>query len=481
MQIVRDLAGYTMGRSDLVRRAMSKKKTYVMEAERKNFIYGNEAEGVTGCIANGIPESVANQIYDEMIDFAKYAFNKSHAACYAVVSYQTAYLKYYYPREFMAALMTSVLDNSGKVAEYILSCRQMGIPILPPDLNEGESGFSVSGNSIRYGLSAIKSVGRSVVDSIMEERSQRGRFTSMDDFVERMTGREINRRTLENFIKAGAMDTMPGNRRQKVMIVGDLIDQKNREKKNVLTGQMSLFDFAAEEEKSQYQIAMPKVEEYPKEELLAYEKEIMGVYVSGHPMDEYAGLWEKNVTAKTTDFLVDEETGRAVVNDGDFVTIGGIITDKIVKATRTGNMMAFLTVEDMLGSVEVLVFSRQFEERREAYQEGTKAFFQGQVSIGDDPVGKLRLNKMITFDELPRELWLQFADKAAFDAGQSQVLDLLRTSEGTDTVVIWLAKERGKKVLPANWRVKADSDLMGRLSLLLGEKNVRLVERGLKI
>jgi DNA polymerase-3 subunit alpha len=264
------------------------------------------------------------------------------------------------------------------------------------------------------------------------------------------------------------------------MIAPELLEQKNKDRKNTLAGQMSLFDFAAEDEKVQYQITMPKVEEYRKEELLAFEKEIMGVYVSGHPMDEYLDLWKKNITAKSTDFVVDEETGHAVVADGDFVTIGGIITDKIVKTTKNGTMMAFLTVEDMIGSVEVLVFSRQFESRREAYTEGTKAFFQGQVSIGDDPVGKLRLNKMITFDELPRELWLQFADKEAYTAGESRVLDVLRSAEGDDSVVIWLAKERAKKVLPANWRVQADAELIRRLGEILGEKNVKLVEKGLK-
>ena len=287
MQIVRDLAGYTMGRSDLVRRAMSKKKTAVMEKERQNFVYGNPEENVKGCIANGIDEKTANHIYDEMIDFAKYAFNKSHAACYAVVAYQTAYLKYYYPKEFFAALMTSVMDNVTKVSEYILTCRQLGIRILPPDINEGQSGFSVSGDAIRYGLSAIKSVGRNVVDEIIKERKNNGLFTSIDDFVERMGGREVNKRTLENFIKSGAMDSLPGNRRQKTMIAPELLDQKTKDRKNVLEGQLSLFDFAAEEEKQQYQITMPDVPEFPKEELLAFEKEILGIYISGHPMDEY--------------------------------------------------------------------------------------------------------------------------------------------------------------------------------------------------
>ena len=272
MQIVRDLAGYTMGRSDLVRRAMSKKKAAVMEKERKNFVYGNEEEGVKGCINNGISEKTANHIYDEMIDFAKYAFNKSHAACYAVVAYQTAYLKYYYPREFMAALMTSVMDNITKVSEYILSCRQMGIAILPPDINEGQSGFSVSGGAIRYGLSAIKSIGRNVVDAIIREREANGLFVSMDDFVERMTNKEINKRTVESFIKSGALDSMPGNRRQKTMIAPELLEQKNKERKNAMEGQMSLFDFASEEEKQQFQITMPNVPEFPREELLAFEK-----------------------------------------------------------------------------------------------------------------------------------------------------------------------------------------------------------------
>ena len=248
-----------------------------MEKERQNFVYGNQEENVKGCIENGIDEKTANHIYDEMIDFARYAFNKSHAACYAVVAYQTAYLKYYYPKEFFAALMTSVMDNVGKVSEYILTCRQMGIRILPPDINEGQSGFSVSGDAIRYGLSAIKSIGRNVVDEIIRERQNNGLFTSIDDFVERMGGREVNKRTLENFIKAGAMDSLPGNRRQKTMIAPELLDQKNKDRKNVLEGQLSLFDFAAEEEKQQYQITMPKVPEFPKGELLAFEKETLGI------------------------------------------------------------------------------------------------------------------------------------------------------------------------------------------------------------
>ena len=480
MQIVRDLAGYTMGRSDLVRRAMSKKKASVMEKERQNFVYGNPEEGVAGCIANGIDEKTANTIYDEMIDFAKYAFNKSHAACYAVVAYQTAYLKYYYPLEFMAALMTSVMDNAGKTAEYILTCRQMGISILPPDINEGESGFSVSGNAIRYGLSAIKSVGTSVVDSIVAERQQNGLFTSLEDFVERMTNKEANKKTMENFIKSGALDFLPGNRRQKMMVMPELLEQKNKEKKTSMAGQMSLFDFADEETKDDFRITMPNVPEYPKEELLAFEKETLGIYVSGHPMDAYESMWRKNITATTADFLVDEETDRAVVTDGEMVTVGGMVAGKTVKTTRTGQMMAFVTLEDMLGSVEVLVFPKIYESRREIFSQDEKLFIQGRVSLGDEPVGKLVCERVIPFREVPRELWLQYEDLEHYRAGESALFDLLKEKEGRDTVIIYLKKEKARKILPANWRVEADKDLLDKLTKILSEKNVKLVEKGIE-
>ena len=480
MQIVRDLAGYTMGRSDLVRRAMSKKKAAVMEKERQNFVYGNQEENVKGCIENGIDEKTANHIYDEMIDFARYAFNKSHAACYAVVAYQTAYLKYYYPKEFFAALMTSVMDNVGKVSEYILTCRQMGIRILPPDINEGQSGFSVSGDAIRYGLSAIKSIGRNVVDEIIRERQNNGLFTSIDDFVERMGGREVNKRTLENFIKAGAMDSLPGNRRQKTMIAPELLDQKNKDRKNVLEGQMSLFDFAAEEEKQQYQITMPKVPEFPKGELLAFEKETLGIYVSGHPMDEYLETWKNSITAKTTDFMVDEETGRAVVEDGVRATIGGMITARTVKLTKNGQQMAFVTLEDMVGSVEVIVFPRDYENKKQLLNEDAKVFISGRTSIGDDPAGRLICEQVIPFDEVPKDLWLKFADKTEYDARWPEVTEILRGSDGHDTVIIYLEKERAKKVLPANWHVAASTEVTEKLMKIIGEKNVKVVEKGLK-
>ena len=477
MQIVRDLAGYTMGRSDLVRRAMSKKKTAVMEKERQNFVYGNEAEGVKGCIANGIDEKTANHIYDEMIDFAKYAFNKSHAAAYAVVSYQTAYLKYYYPKEFMAALMSSVMENVSKFSEYILNCRRMmNIAVLPPDINEGESGFSVSGGGIRYGLSAIKSVGKPVVDAILEERAKNGKFRTMEDFINRMTQREVNRRTLENFIKSGALDSLPGTRRQKMAVGPALLENKARERKNAFEGQLSLFDIAGEEEKKEFEVVFPDVGEYAKEELLAFEKDILGVYISGHPLDDYETLWRKNITATAADFIVDEETEEAVVKDGIKAVIGGLVTGKTVKTTRTGQLMAFITLEDLMGSVEVIVFPRDYENNRDLLTEDEKLFIRGRVSLGDEPVGKLVCEQVIPFDAVPRQLWLQFEDMAGYQAAEAELMELLKSSEGNDQVVIYLKKERAKKMLPPNWNVMADAGLLNRLYCKVGEKNVKVVE-----
>ncbi|RHR57735.1 DNA polymerase III subunit alpha [Clostridium sp. AF18-27] len=482
MQIVRDLAGYTMGRSDLVRRAMSKKKASVMEKERKNFVYGNEEEGVKGCVNNGLEERTANHIYDEMTDFAKYAFNKSHAAAYAVVSYQTAYLKYYYPLEFMAALMSSVMDNVTKFSEYILTCRQiMGIPILPPDINEGESGFSVSGNAIRYGLSAIKSVGKSVVDTIIADREAGGPFRSMEDFVGRMTHKEVNKRTLENFIKSGALDTLPGTRKQKIAVMPVLLESKARERKSVIEGQLSLFDIAGEEERDNFQITFPEVGEYTKEELLVFEKEILGVYISGHPLEDYKDVWQKTVTATASDFVVDEEAGGARVTDGARVVIGGLVAGKTVKTTRTNQLMAFITLEDLMGSVEVIIFPKDYEANRELFVEDAKLFIRGRVSIGDDPVGKLVLEQVVPFSKIPRELWIQFADKEQYVSREKELLETLKTSEGPDRVVIYLGKERAKKMLPASWNVDATGVLVEELSRKLGEKNVKVVEKPLAL
>ena len=474
MQIVRDLAGYTLGRSDLVRRAMSKKKADVMARERKNFVYGNEEEGVKGCAANGIDEKTANQIFDDMTDFAKYAFNKSHAAAYAVVAYQTAYLKYYYPREFMAALMTSIMDNVTKVSEYILACRNMGIGILPPDINEGVSGFSVSGNSIRYGLSAIKSVGRAVV--IISEREAGGPFSTLEDFVSRMSNREVNKRTLESFIKSGSLDSLPGTRKQKLYVSSELLENKAREKKTVMEGQMSFFDIAPEEDKGNFQVSFPDVGEFDKETLLAFEKETLGIYVSGHPMEAYQELWQKNVTARTSDFIVDED-GHTVVEDNSIVVVGGMITAKKVKTTRTSQLMAFVSLEDMVGTVEALVFPKIYEKNKQYLTEDSKVFLRGRASIGDDPVGKLVCEEVIPFSAIPNELWLQFEDQEFYERTVDSVMAVLRESEGKDRVVMYLKKERKLRRLSPSWAIDAQGRLLEELYTLLGEKNVKVVQK----
>lgn len=475
MQIVRDLGGYTLGRSDLLRRAMSKKKAAVMEKERQNFVYGNEEEGVPGCIKNGISEKVANKIYDDMIDFAKYAFNKSHAAAYAVVSYQTAYLKYYYPVEFMAALMTSVMDSSTKVAEYHLTCRQMGIEILPPDINLSESGFSVQENKIRYGLSAIKSIGRSVINSIVEERRCGGQYHSLKNFIERLSGKEVNKRTVESFIKAGALDSLGGSRRQLMMVYAQIMDSVNQEKKYSLTGQLSLFDFVGEEEKKEYEVTMPDVEEYEKEQLLAFEKEVLGIYISGHPLEEYEAVWKKHITNVTTDFALDEETGEAKVVDGEKAVIGGMITGKTVKYTRKNQTMAFITVEDLVGNVEVVVFPKPYEQNRRLLEEDAKVFIQGRVSSEEDKASKLICEKIQSFDEISREVWIQFPDKETYAAREKEMYDVLRESDGKDNVVIYVRSPKAIKRLSENWRVKADEELIRKLSERFGSENVKTI------
>ena len=479
MQIVRNLAGYTLGRSDLVRRAMSKKKAAVMEKERQNFVYGNEEEGVPGCIANGISEQTANKIYDDMIDFAKYAFNKSHAAAYAVVSYQTAFLKYYYPVEFMAALMTSVIEMPTKVAEYIQVCRQMNIKILPPDVNRGAYGFSVDNGAIRYGLSAIKSVGRPVINALVEEREVKGEYRSLKDFIERLTG-TVNKRAIENFIKAGALDCLEGNRRQKMLVYSQIVDSIAQEKKNSFAGQMSLFDLVSDEEKKEYEIRMPDVEEYDKEMILAFEKDVLGIYLSGHPLERYRNIMEKMISAKTTDFQPDEESGIPKVYDGQKVIIGGMITEKTIKYTRNNKVMAFLTVEDLLGTVEIVVFPRDYEKWQSMLNEDARVFVQGRVNAEDDKPSKLILEKVRAFEDMPQELWIQFKDKAEYAEKEQELLETLKGYAGVSAVVIYLKDVNAMKRLPAGYHARISDSLTGELRKKYGESNVKVVERVLK-
>jgi len=480
MQIVRSLGGYTLGRSDLVRRAMSKKKASVMEKERQNFVYGNEEEGVPGCIHRGISEKTANKIYDDMIDFAKYAFNKSHAAAYAVVSYQTAFLKYYYPVEYMAALMTSVIHNPSKVAEYILSSRKMQIEILPPDINFGESEFSADHGAIRYGLSAIKSLGAPMIRAIVEERNENGKYQSLRDFIERMSGRELNKRAIENLIKAGALDQVAGNRRQKLMVYAEIVDAVNQEKKNAMTGQMSLFDLISDEEKEAYEIQMPKVEEYSKEELLSFEKEVLGVYISGHPLEEYEERWRKNITARTVDFQIDEELGTSKAGDGEIAVIGGIITNKTVKYTRNNKVMAFLTIEDLVGTVEVVVFPNDYEKNVQKMEEDSKVFIRGKVQGDADKASKLICEKIYSFDDVPKELWVQFETKEDYLTEENEFLKLLSGSRGTDRVIIYVRTPKSIKYLGIEKSVKINETLLGKLYEKYGMDNVKVVEKSIE-
>ena len=556
MQIVRDLAGYTLGRSDLVRRAMSKKKQAVMEKERANFIYGNPEENVPGCIANGIDEQTAGQIYDMMMDFAKYAFNKSHAACYAVVAYQTAYLKYYYPVEFMAALMTSVIDNPKKVSEYILNCRNMNIAILPPDVNAGEAGFSVTDGKIRYALTAIKGVGRPVIDSLVQERKERGPFTNLKDFITRMSDKkEMNKRAIENLIKAGAMDGLGGTRKQFMSVYVQIADHIAHDKKNNLAGQISLFDIAGEEDKEEFDIRMPNVGEYSKEMLLGFEKEVLGVYVSGHPLEEYQELWQSCISNTAGDFALDEESGEVeLVKDQANAVIGGLIADKNVKYTKNDKIMAFLNVEDLIGNVEVVVFPQVYERYSTLLVEDAKVFIRGRVSLEEDKDGKLICDQIISFEDaqaaraanqplfprnyggrggnirngsygnnngyrnpgnssgqypvgamsggqtgrtveqtqpgkrpqdagtgqkkgMPAGAWIQFANREAYKEREQKLLQAIADSEGDDDVVIFLRDTKNYKILPSNFRVKADEKLLEKLYTLFGKENVKFITK----
>ena len=484
MQIVRDLGGYTLGRSDEVRRAMSKKKTAVMEKEREYFVYGNTELNIPGCVGNGISADVGNQIYDKMIDFAKYAFNKSHAAAYAVVSYQTAYLKYYYPVEYMAALLTSVITNAGKVSEYIQVAKEMGIEILPPDINEGEVGFSVSGNAIRYALTAIKNVGRPVIEAIVEERNVRGPFTNINDFVVRMAESDVNKRAVENFIKAGAFDSLGGTRKQFLSIYMQAMDRVHKDKKNSMAGQMTLFDLAGEDEKESFEIALPDVGEFNKELLLTFEKEVLGVYISGHPLESYQSMLKKYATNITTDFYRQEtdeggKEGASVADDtfikvkeNERVTIGGMITEKRVKYTKNNQMMAYVMLEDLVGVVEVILFPKAFEKYSLKLAEDAKVFLSGRVQVEDDKDAKLICDTVESFSDKPRKLWIKLLNKEQYEAMEEEIKAMLQDSDGRDEVVIYLAAEKQMKSLGRNLSVNAEGILIDQLKEKFGDDSI---------
>ncbi|MCM1106857.1 MAG: DNA polymerase III subunit alpha [Blautia sp.] len=480
MQIVQSLAGYTMGQADNIRRAMSKKKQYVIDEERKSFVYGDGERGIAGCVKNGIAEEAANRIYDSMIDFAKYAFNKSHAAAYAVISLQTAWLKCYYPVEFMAALMTSVIDNAGKLAEYLLHCKEMGIGVLPPDINVGQGTFTAEGENVRYGLYAIKALGRTVIDRIIAERELGGSYRTLQDFIERVVEREVNKKAIENLIKAGACDSLDGTRRQMVMVHSALVDNATREKKASMSGQMSLFDLVGEEEKKAYTIRYPEVGEYEKEMLLGFEKEVLGIYLSGHPLEEYLDKMKKNVTANAADFVREDETGTLSVKDNAHVVIGGVIASKSVKFTRTNQAMAYVSIEDLTGNVEVIVFPKDYERYQHLLTQDGKVFVVGRVTVEEEQDGRLICERIVPFDDTSREVWLKFPTKEAFLEREQQLDGLLARSEGRDEVVIYVEKPRAVKRLGENRAISARGELLDALAAFVGENNLKLIEKNIE-
>ncbi|MBQ7636115.1 MAG: DNA polymerase III subunit alpha [Lachnospiraceae bacterium] len=474
MQIVRDLAGYSYGRSDLVRRAMAKKKADVMAKERENFVHGNKEENVPGCENRGISAEVANHIYDEMTDFAKYAFNKAHAACYAVVSYQTAFLKYYYPVEYMAALMTSIMGNTGKVTEYMYTCKKMGVSVLPPDVNESGVGFTVRGRSIRYGLSAIKGVGRQVVEDIKAERENGGNFTSLKDFVKRCIPLGVNKRTVENLIKAGAFDSVPGTRKQLLQVYQIIIDDAVAEHKTEITGQLSLLDFLAPEEKQAMETPLPDVGEFSKDELLAYEKEVLDLYVSGHPLEKYIDIMKKHCDVTTADLKTDEETGETKVSDGQNVIIGGMISGVTRKVTKNNQTMAFLKLDDLYGNVEVIVFPRDFEKNKALLINDEKVLIKGRISIDEERGAKVIASDIGRLDEIPGKLWVRFKNINEFNDKEKELMETLKASDGRSDVVIYLEEEKQMKKLSRGYSVDLTGDLVDRLQEKFGKEQIKV-------
>ena len=514
MQIVRDLAGYSLGGADILRRAMSKKKDSVMQAERKRFVYGDEATGVKGCIKNGITEKTANKIYDDMVDFAKYAFNKSHAAAYAIVCYQTAYLKFYFPTEFMAALMTSVMDRLSKLGEYIQECESLSVDILPPDINEAEGSFTAHGRGIRYGLAAIKGVGRNVIDDIVTERKEHGPYRDIYDFCQRLALKDINKRTVENLIKAGAFDSLGFTRKQLIHIYMDVMDKVANDKKSDISGQLSFFDIANEEQKQAFMIRVPDVGEFEPEVLLEFEKDVLGIYLSGHPLDAYDAVLKQNVTARSIDFLMDEE-GKVNVPDQSYATIGGIISHVTNKSARNGKPMAFLSLEDLYGVVEVIVFPADFARNRPLIQEGRRVLITGKVTVDSDADGKLIAERLIDLEQVgaqpaqstqqpeayyeqpsapqpeayyaqpsapavpSHELWIQFANKAEYLKHERYINSLNTVDElrGDAPIRLYLKEEKQIRKMPASYNLNLDPDFVEVLKGRFGEENVKITTK----
>ncbi len=465
MQIVQSLAGYSLGRSDMVRRAMSKKKADVMAKEREYFING--IDDVPGCVANGIPSNIADKTFDEMISFAEYAFNKSHAAAYAVVAFQTAWLKTHYPVEFMAALMTSVLGNPTKLAGYIVNCRQMGIKILPPDINQGFSGFSTSAEgNIIYGLSSVKGVGIQIIEYMADERERNGKFTSLTDFIERM-GSNINSKAIENLILAGAFDSLGGKRAQYMQYYAPVYDGFKSSRKKNIEGQLDLFGMADSRSDSRTMDTLPNVEEYDYKYKLAKEKEILGLYVSGNPLDKYWDTIKKYISAVTSDFPNDENDGR--IKDNESVKIAGIISAVTKKYTKNNKLMAFISLEDMYGTIEVIVFPDTYSRYMQYIAEDNIILLKGRASISEDQPAKIICESITPYENIEdsdKTLWLKLPKGS--HKKTEDITDVLSRHRGNSKVIIYI-EETGKKLYAdVNNYVKIDNALVERLKDMLG-------------
>lgn len=500
LQIFRELAGYSMGQADEIRRAMSKKKQAIIDKERQAFIHGDPKRNISGCEANGIEMSVADSIYDQMEEFAKYAFNKAHAASYAVLGYQTGYLKCYYPKEFFCALLTSELGNAEKVAHYIRVVRSRGIEVLPPDVNKGKGAFAVDGDAIRYGMYSIKGVGENVIDAVVEEREQHGQYKSLEDFLRRVTGidKGVNKKAIESMIKAGALDGLDGNRRQKIYIYQQILDSLANDKKKNYAGQMTLLDLASDEDKEEFKITLPDVPEFDRETRLSFEKEVMGIYVSGHPLEDDIPLMESCVTAVSADFIVQNEEDdveddsadanvimeaeEEKVHDGEQVVIGGLLIEKEVSFSKKNNLpWAKLIIEDLYGTMEVLVFSKQYERLKDKLVEDSKVFVAGRVHTESDKNSCVYGNNVIPFDEVPREVWLRFENKKVYEPIEKDLISDIADLDGDDSLVIYLNEEKAKKRFSDRYDFKATDGLLERWRGLYGDDSVAIKPKKLSL
>lgn len=467
MQIVQELAGYTLGRSDLLRRAMGKKKTDEMELERKNFIYGIEGE-VDGCIKRGIDEKIANQIFNEMQDFAKYAFNKSHAAAYAVIACQTAWLKTYYPVEFMAALLTSVSDNATKISEYIADIKRMNIELLPPDINEGFDRFSVSNGKIRFNLSAIKNVGKNFIQSLVIEREKNGKFSSLKEFIKRLDN-ELNSRALECLIKAGALDSLGGKRSQYLSVYKKYYDSISQLKKKTMEGQLDLFSSNTSNNKDVVEKdELPNIPELTKKEILNLEKEILGIYVSGHPLDEFSESLKKFTSNTTLDFIKNEGQEIENIKDNQKVILGGIINTVTLKFTKTNKQMAFLTLEDIYGTIEVILFPEVFHKYSKYLQEDNVVLIEGKASISEDQKPKIICTNIKIYEMLEninKTLWVKLPKD--LNISIKDIESTLLNNKGVTPVIVYDEAKKTKFNLNNTHWVNISDNLLTELKDIL--------------